>query len=294
MTSKRSDKPARRKPVRKLTRLRQEKAAWPAVQLPKLPAGYSELLAEIKDHIRTAQVKAVLSVNRELVLLYWQIGREILKRQKKEGWGAKIIERLARDLRQEFPDIKGFSPRNLKYMRAFAEAYPKAKFVQEVLAQITWYHNLTLFEKVKDPTARVWYAQQVIQHSWSRNVLVHQIESNLLFYHLHLRCFVVIDLKVEAFKPEFAGKMNFYLSAVDDHLRQSDDKPSIGLILCKERNRIIVEYALRTSTRPMGVATYKLTRTLPRELKANLPAPEQLEAELQKAGSKKKGQRCKD
>jgi len=335
----------------------------------RLPAGYAEFLADLKDRIRRARVKAALSANRELILLYWEIGRMILERQRKEGWGSKVIDRLAHDLRREFPDMKGFSARNLKYMRAFAEAYPDKKFVQEVLAQITWYHNITLLEKVKDPKERIWYIQQTIEHGWSRNVLVHQIESglyhrkgkaitnfdrtlpapqsdlaqemlkdpyvfdflgltedirerelekqliarirdfllelgvgfafvgsqvhlevggedfylDLLFYHLKLRCYVVIELKTGEFKPEYAGKMNFYLSAVDDLLRHPDDRPSIGIILCKSKNKVIVEYALRDTTKPIGVSSYRLTRALPEEIKSSLPSVEELERELKNA-----------
>lgn len=144
-----------------------------------LPAGYPELLADLKSRIRSAQVRAALSVNRELVLLYWQIGRSILHRQGEEGWGAKVIDRLSVDLRREFPEMKGFSPRNLKYMRAFAEAYSDETVVQEALAQITWYHNITLLSKVKDPAEREWYLCETVKNGWSRNVLVHQIESDL-------------------------------------------------------------------------------------------------------------------
>ncbi len=333
----------------------------------KLPANYPEVLDEIKGRIRQAQVKAALSVNRELISLYWEIGRQILHSQAQEGWGTKVIDRLAADLRQAFPDTQGFSARNLKYMRAFAEAYPDSEIVQQAAAQIPWFHNCVLLDKVKDPTQRLWYAQQTVEHGWSRAVLVHQIESDLfsrqgkaltnfertlpaphsdlagqllkdpyafdflgigpdiaerelerklldhlkefllelgkgfafvgsqyhlevggqdyyldlLFYHLHLRCFVAIDLKVESFKPEFAGKMNFYLSAVDDQLRHDADHPTIGLLLCKDRNQIIVEYALRELTRPLGVATYQLLKELPHDLEADLPTPEQLEAELE-------------
>jgi len=262
--------------------------------------------------------------------------------------------------------MKGFSPRNLKYMRAFARAYPNEEFVQEVLAQITWYHNITLLEKVKDPVEREWYIRKNIQHGWSRNILVLQIENglyrrqgkalsnfkrtlpapqsdlahealkdpyvfdfltlgseaqerglerallthlrkfllelgvgfsfvgsqyhievggedfyiDLLFYHLKLRCYFVIDLKVGPFKPEYAGKMNFYLSAVDDLLRQSEDQPTIGLILCKGRNRLIAEYALQDSKKPIGVAAYHLTEKLPRYFKGSLPTIAELEIEL--------------
>ena len=331
-----------------------------------LPNGYPELLAELKSQIVSARLNAALSVNRELVLLYWRIGSQILSRQELEGWGSKVIDRLADDLRHAFPEMKGFSSRNLKYMRALAEAYPDEQFVQQVVAQIPWGHNVRILDCVKDHTERHWYIRQTIQHGWSRNVLVHQIESglyqrqgkaianfdrtlpapqselarqilkdpysfdflslsnearerdlergliehlrefllelgvgfafvgsqyhlevggedfyiDLLFYHLHLRCFVVIELKICEFQPEFAGKMNFYLSAVDDLLRHPEDMPSIGLILCKSRNRIIAEYALRDMHRPMGVSEYQITASLPEHLKGSLPSIEELEAEL--------------
>lgn len=141
--------------------------------------GYNDFLNSLKERIRTAQVRAALSVNRELVLLYWQIGSEILTRQQQQGWGTKVIDKLASDLQKSFPNMKGFSARNLKYMRSFAEAYPDEQIVQEVLAQITWYHNIALVEKVKLPEQRLWYAQQTVEYGWSRNILVHQIESRL-------------------------------------------------------------------------------------------------------------------
>ena len=144
-----------------------------------VPAGYAEFLAELKQRIQTAQLGVSLAVNRELVLLYWQIGREIMARQERESWGAKVIDRLAGDLKSAFPDMKGFSPRNLKYMRAFAEAWPEEEFVQAVLAQITWYHNVALIEKLQNQEDRIWYARATVQHGWSRNVMVHQIESRL-------------------------------------------------------------------------------------------------------------------
>jgi predicted nuclease of restriction endonuclease-like (RecB) superfamily len=256
------------------------------------PSGYAEFLAELKQRIERAQLQAPLAVNRELVLLYWQIGREILSRQDRESCGAKVIDRLAADLKRSFPDMRGFSPRNLKYMRAFAEAWGEEEFVQAVLAQITWYHNIALMEKLQTPEDRAWYARATVQHGWSRNILVHQIESalhqrqgravtnfdralpgpqsdlaqqitkdpynfdflmlgtdsqerdlergllehlrqfllelgfgfafvgsqyrlqvgseefflELLFYHLKLRAYVVVDLKMQAFRPEFAAK----------------------------------------------------------------------------------------
>ena len=333
----------------------QDKSLFPA-------DNYDVFLKDLKTRIRRAQVKAALAVNQELIILYWQIGQEILTRQQQEGWGAKVIDRLAKDLKREFSDMKGFSPRNLKYMRAFAEAYPDQAIVQEVLAQITWYHNQTLLDKLKTPDERLWYAQGTLKNGWSRNILVMQIESSLferqggavtnfertlppkqsdlaqqllkdpynfdflnltsatqerelekalverirdfllelgvgfsfvgsqyrleisgneyfmdmLFYHLKLRCYVVIDLKLTEFRPEYTGKMNFYVAAVDDLLRHPDDQPTIGIVLCKSKDKTIAEYALRNVNTPIAVTTH----ILPDQLKANLPTIEQLETEL--------------
>jgi predicted nuclease of restriction endonuclease-like (RecB) superfamily len=333
-----------------------------------LPAGYAELLDELKSRIRSSQLKAAIAVHHELVTLYWHIGREILARQETEGWGAKVIDRLGRDLQAEFPGVAGFSPRNLKYMRTFAAAWPDEAIVQRVIAQIPWGHNITLLEALKSPDERAWYAQAVVEYGWSRPVLVHQIETglharqgkavtnfkktlpplqsdlarealkdpyafdflelaaehqereletgllahirqfllelgagfafvgqqvplevggeeftiDLLFYHLKLRAYIVIDLKAVPFKPEFGGKMNFYLSAVDDLLRHHDDKPSIGIVLCKSRNEVVAEYALRDLAKPVGVATYvtKLTESLPATLRGQLPDTRQLREAL--------------
>ena len=315
---------------------------------------YRDLLANVKAQIRTARVRAALAANRELVLLYWQIGKEILTRQRQEGWGTRVIDFLAQDLRVEFPEMRGLSTRNLKYMRSFAEAWPKKSIVQQLAAQLPWTHNCILLDKVKTPPERLGYVEQTIENGWSRNVLVMQIESglhrrqgsavtnfratlpepdsdlaqqlikdpytfdfltltkdarerelesgllvhlrdfllelgagfafvgsqvplevggedfrlDLLFYHLKLRSFVAIDLKMGSFKPEYAGKMNFYLAVVDDLLRHPDDGPSIGLILCKEKNRVVAEYALRNVTTPLGVSEFRL------------PTVEEIEAEL--------------
>jgi predicted nuclease of restriction endonuclease-like (RecB) superfamily len=336
------------------------------MKLTKDYTDYADLLNQLKQKILSAQQKSVLSVNRELIVLYWEIGREVLTRQAAEKWGAKVIVRLSTDLSREFPEMKGFSQRNLKYMRAFAEAYPDARFVQQAVAQIPWGHNVRILDYVKVPREREWYIRKTIEHGWSRNVLVHQIESRLyhrqgkaitnfsrtlpqpqselaqevlkdpyvfdflgigekalerdiertlienlrrfllelgvgfsfvgsqyhlevggqdfyldmLFYHLRLRCFVVIDIKIGEFQPEFAGKMNFYLSAVDDLLRHKNDQPSIGVILCKAKNKVIVEYALRDNRKPIGVSGYKLTESLPKKLKGSLPTVEEIEAEL--------------
>lgn len=333
-----------------------------------LPDGYPEFLQGVRQRIQQAQVKAVLAVNHELVLLYWQIGRDILERQKNAGWGAKIVERIAADLHREFPDMKGFSRTNLLYMRSFAEAWPDESIVQQVVGQIPWGHNVRILDQVKDTGERLWYIQQAIANGWSRNVLVLHIESglyqrqgkaqtnfartlpapqsdlahqllkdpynfdfltlsteahereleagllahlrkflvelgrgfafvgsqvplevgdedfklDLLFYHLKLRCFVVIDLKMGPFKPEYTGKMNFYLAAVDDLMRHPEDKPSIGLILCKTKNQIIAEYALRNTTTPMGISEFTHLEQLPTDLKGTLPTVEELEAELGK------------
>jgi predicted nuclease of restriction endonuclease-like (RecB) superfamily len=303
-----------------------------------------------------------------LVLLYWQIGRDIIVRQAAAGWGAKVIDRLAVDLRREFPEMKGFSSRNLMFMRGFAEAFPEEPIVKQLVSQIPWGHIIRIMQMVKDPSERQWYIHKTMEHGWSRPVLVHQIESglcrrqgkaitnfdrtlpkpqselarqtlkdpylfdflnlgeeaeerdferaltehirrfllelgvgfsfvgsqyhldvgdqdfylDLLFYHLHLRCYVVIDLKMTEFKPEYAGKMNFYLSAVDDLLRHKDDQPSIGIILCKTKNKLIAEYALRDTRKPIGVSGYKLTEALPKKLQGKLPTIEALEAELSK------------
>lgn len=335
-------------------------------QLPVVIGGYEDFLKELTQSIRHAQLRAGLAVNRELILLYWHIGYEILERQKTQGWGAKVIDKLALDLHRIFPDIKGLSARNLKYMRTFAETYPDQDFVQAVLVNITWHHNRTLIERVKKGPERNWYAIQAVEHGWTRDVMVHQIESDLyarqgraitnfqstllkpqselaqqilkdpynfdflaagsdllerglekglleklrdfllemgsgfafvgsqyhlevgeqdfyidlLFYHLRMRCYVVVDLKITDFKPEYAGKMGFYLAAVDELLRHKDDQPSIGLILCKTNNRIVAEYTLRSTTNPVGVSEYRLAQPLPEAISKELPTIEKLEKEL--------------
>lgn len=329
-------------------------------------AGYDALLREVKARVQAAQMRAALAVNSELVLLYWNVGCEIAQRMQTHGWGAKVVDRLSSDLRREFPASQGFSPRNLRYMRSLAEAWPDPLILQETLAKLTWYHNIALLEKLSSSDERLWYARQTIENGWSRNILVHQIESglcqrqgravtnferslpapqsdlarqllkdpynfdflslgrevneraleegllnhirqfllelgqgfsflgsqypievdgedyflDLLFYHVKLRCYVIIDLKSGKFKPEYAGKMNFYLAAVDDLLRHQDDQPSIGLILCKEKKALTVEYALRNTATPIGVSEYVLTESLPEELKSNLPSVQQFEAEM--------------
>lgn len=333
--------------------------------------GYADFLADIKRQIQTAQLQSALALSREVVRLYWQIGHEILARQTRYAWGAKVVDQLAADLKAAFPGIAGFSSRNLNYMRAFAEAYPDPEIVQQLLhnCPLPWGHHVRLMDKVKDLEQRLWYIRAAHEHGWSRAILEHQIETNLygrqgkaisnfsrtlpppqsdlaqqilkdpynfdfltlgedaherhlergllahlqqfllelgtgfsfvgsqyhlevgredyyldlLFYHLRLRCFVVIDLKRTKFIPEFAGKMNFYLAAVDDLLRHPADAPSLGLILCKTRDQVTVEYALRNTATPIGVAEFQVTSILPADLADSLPTLQQLELELSDA-----------
>ena len=336
------------------------------VSLIDPPGSYSDWLSELKTRIHHAQQRAVQTVNRELVLLYWKIGSDILDRQSREGWGAKVIERLAHDLRTAFPDMKGFSRANLMYMRAFAEAWPDAEIVQQAVGQLPWGHNLVLLAKLKDPQQRQAYAQRAVEYGWSRSVLGMHIETrlleregqaqtnfsarlpapgsdlaqqalkdpyifdflgvnreanereiehalvqhvtrfllelgagfafvgrqvplevggddffiDLLFYHLKLRCYVVIELKADKFKPEHLGQLSFYITAVDRQVKAEQDAPTIGLLLCKSKNEVVAEYALGDKTQPMGVAEYKLLESLPKELQTSLPSIEQIEREL--------------
>jgi predicted nuclease of restriction endonuclease-like (RecB) superfamily len=356
-------------PVRRVRGRARDGAAFPAAPLrASLSGGYAEMLREIKRRIREERLRIVLSANTAMVLLYWDIGQTILKRQERAGWGAKVIDRLAADLHEAYPDMKGLSPRNLKYMRAFAAAWGDRTIVQEALAQLPWHHNIALLEKLGTSEERLWYAREARSHGWSQNMLVLQIQArarkrqgnalnnfaatlppshsdmaakifkdpylfdflgtadprrereveqalidhiqrfllelgagfafvgrqvllevgdqdfyvDLLFYHLKLRCFVVIELKAGQFEPAYVGKLNLYLSAVDDLLRHRHDKPTIGLLLCRSKNEIVVEYALRNLKRPVGVAEWetKLVETLPEDLKGSLPTVEEIEAEL--------------
>ncbi len=337
------------------------------VSLVSPPEGYINWLTELKTRIHNAQQQAALVVNRELVLLYWQIGRDILQRQAEQGWGSKVIERLAHDLRTAFPDMKGFSRANLMYMRAFADAWPDAVIVQQAVGQLPWGHNLMLLTKLKQPEQRLAYAQRAVEYGWSRAALEVHIESrsleregkaitnfverlpspgtdlarqslkdpylfdfldigqeanereieaalikhitqfllelgagfafvgrqvhlevggddffiDLLFYHLKLRCYVVVELKAEKFKPEHLGQLSFYLTAVDMQVKGEQDGPTIGLLLCKSKNKVVAEYALRDKTQPIGVAEYQLIESLPEELKTSLPSIEQIERELE-------------
>lgn len=330
----------------------------------------AQWLSDLQSNITKARLKVVLSSNATMVLLYWDIGRRILDKQENQGWGAKIIDRLSFDLNKAFAEIHGFSPRNLKYMRAFAGAWPQSEIVQEVLAQLSWYHNIALLEKLDTVNDRLWYAKKAYEHGWSRNILVIQIETkahmrqgkaqtnfpkilpptesdmavqifkdpylfdflgtdaprreselerglvahmqkfllelgqgfafvgrqvhlelgnedfylDLLFYHLKLRRYVVLEIKARKFEVGDGAQLGMYMAAVDKLLKHPDDKPSIGLLLVRGKNQILVEYALGGMSHPMGVAEWetKLTQALPDNLRDSLPTVEELEAELKK------------
>ncbi len=338
----------------------------PASPLCAAPEGYTDWLKQLKADIATAQQRAALAVNAELVQLYGRIGRDILQRQKEQGWGAKVITRLAHDLKDAFPDMRGWSSSNLKYMRYFSQHCADGKFGQQPADQLPWFHIVILLTKLKNNTDREWYAVQTVQQGWSRTTLEiniknclrqrqgaavtnfvarlplsdselahdtlkdpylfdflglgedaheREIESglirhitrfllelgagfafvgrqfrlevagdeffiDLLFYHTRLKCYVVIELKATAFKPEHAGQLNFYLAAVDAQIKSVDDKPTIGLLLCKKQNRLVAEYALSGIDKPIGVAEYQLLRDLPEILGQSLPSIEEIEAEL--------------
>lgn len=330
-----------------------------------IPADYSIWLESVKSRIQSARSRAALAVNAELIQLYHSIGSDILERQTRHGWGSKVIARVAADLKSAFPDMKGFSTRNVKYMRYFAEHCPDGKFGQQAAAQLPWFHIVTLLTQ-GEPAEREWYAVHAIAGGWSRHTLQTNLKSrlkqrqgaavtnfasllpapqsalaqetlkdpylfdflgladdahereienalirhitrfllelgagfafvgrqfrlevggeefyiDLLFYHTRLKCYVVIELKGTAFKPEHVGQLNFYLSAIDSQVKAVDDKPTIGLLLCKSQNRIVAEYALRDTTKPMGIAEYQLLQSLPEPLQTNLPSIEEIEAEL--------------
>jgi len=336
-------------------------------QLTPLPADYTAWLADLKSRISTAQLRATLAVNAELIQLYWEIGQGIWEKQQQHGWGAKVIETLARDLRLAFPTMKGFSPTNLKYMRRFAEACPTKAFGQQAADQLPWFHIVVLLTRLSATDEREWYAAKAIEHGWSRNVLSMQIDTkarqrtgqavtnftarlpaiqsdfaqqalkdpylfdflglsdeaherdiehglmqhitrfllelgtgfafvgrqvhlevagddffiDLLFYHLKLRCYIVIELKAVDFIPEHAGKLSFYLTAVDRQVKEEQDNPTIGLLLCRKQNRVIAEYVLSAISQPIGVAEYQLSQGIPPQFQGSLPTVEQLEAESQ-------------
>lgn len=323
---------------------------------------YRSLLTDIKERIRSAQYEALKAVNRELVALYWDIGKMIVARQIGETWGKAIVEKLANDLQKGFPGIRGFSARNIWYMREFHLAYRRVKKLQPLVAEISWTHNLIIMEKCKDDLEREFYIRMSRKFGWTKDVLIHQIEGHayegmlrnqtnfkrtlargihpeaqlavkdeytfdflelgdqhserqfqqailskvpaflremgglfllvgsqyrleigdkeyfidLLLHHRRLKCLVAVELKIGEFRPEYVGKMQFYLAALDDLVRVGGENPSIGIILCKSKNKTIVEYALRESKKPIGVASYRMLTQVPKELAGELPEPHQI------------------
>lgn len=336
--------------------------------IQKSDSQYLDFVKEIKRAIQQSRLRAVRHTNRELIELYWNIGKEIVERQERHGWGKSIVERLSNDLRQEFPGVSGFSSRNLWDMRRFYEEYREHEFLRQAVAEIPWGQNLLILNMVKNKDAREYYITTTAEMAWSRNVLLNQIKANayerhrlsykqhnfaatlpehlsaqaddamkdvymldflgitkpvveremerrmierikdvmlelgygfsfignqyrvrlgekeyfidLLFYNRRLRCLVAVELKSGSFQPEYAGKMNFYLNLLDDLVREPGENPSIGIILCAERDRIEVEYALRNIHKPVGVAEYSLTRELPANLADKLPDAKEIEAEI--------------
>ena len=327
-----------------------------------IPEDYVRLLADVKERVRAAQYAALKVVNKELVGLYWDIGRMIAERQKVEGWGKSVVEQLSKDLQTEFPGVRGYSAQNLWYMRQFFLEYHEDVKLQPLVGEISWAKNLVIRGRCKDPLEREFYIRMTRKFGWTKNVLIHQIENqnyeksllgqtnfdqaltpelraraqlavrdeytfdflalgdeygereleksliarvedflramggmfafvgsqfrlevggkeyfiDLLLFHRRLRCLVAIELKVGEFQPEFVGKMQFYLTALDRQVREESEKPSIGIILCKEKSRTVVEYALHDTRKPMGVATYHISRQLPKELKGQLPSPQEI------------------
>jgi predicted nuclease of restriction endonuclease-like (RecB) superfamily len=333
-----------------------------------IKSDYETFLAEIKERIRQSQYDALKAVNKELIKLYWDIGKMIVEKQKKYGWGKSIVENLARDLQKEFSGMRGLSSRNLWYMRDFYLTYKDKPKLQPLVAEISWTHNIIIMERCKDDLEREFYIRMSRKFGWSKNVLIHHIENktyektlsgqtsfektlpeklkhqaklavkdeyifdflelteehsemeleraiiakinkflievngmfafignqfrieindkeffiDILLYHRHLKCLVAIDLKVSEFKPEYVGKIQFYLSALDEKVKLPDENPSIGIIICKEKDRTIVEYALRDTNKPISVATYKVTSKLPKNLRNQLPSPEQIQELIEK------------
>lgn len=327
---------------------------------------YGSLLGEIKERIRSAQLAALRSVNRELIELYWDIGRLIVQRQHGETWGRAIVENLSTDLRAEFPGISGFSSPNLYRMRQFYEAYQGDEILSPLVREISWTKNLVIMDRCKEAAEREFYIRRTSQFGWSKNVLVHQIENrtyqktllsqtnfdaalpdairaqaslavkdeytfdflelgdehserqleqailakvepflmemggmfsfvgsqyrlevsdreyfvDLLLFHRRLRALVAVELKVGEFQPEHIGKMQFYLAVIDKTVRLADENPSIGILICKSKDRTIVEYALKESSKPIGVASYKVVSAVPDELRNDLPDPDKIVALL--------------
>ncbi|MGE3919697.1 MAG: YhcG family protein [Gammaproteobacteria bacterium] len=343
----------------------------------KLDDNYTHFLHNIKNRLLTAQSRARLAVNSELVTFYWELGKDLVEKQSTYKWGDKFLEQLSQDMRLAFPEIQGFSKRNLEYIRKFAQLYHNVEIAKQPVSQLPWGHIVRLMQMTKDSSERDWYANQATQLNWSRATLEMQIQSklykrqaisnkkvsnykdqlpqlqsniahellkdpyifdfltiqnnahereleaalvshikdfllelgqgfafvgsqvpltfdqqeffiDLLFYHLKLRCYVVIEIKATKFKPEHTGQLSFYMTAIDDQLRHEHDNRRIGILLCKEKNKIVAEYALRNINAPIGVSEYLIGKSLPKNLKTKLPSIEEIEAELNELAFKKK------
>jgi predicted nuclease of restriction endonuclease-like (RecB) superfamily len=340
------------------------------IKIDKSLNEYAKALEDLKHQIQEARIKAVAAVNRELIAVYWKIGQTISIKEKEGGWGAKVISKLSKDLLDLFPDMRGFSQRNLLFMRQFYDAYPDIEITKQAVSQIPWGHNILILQKISNQKERLWYAEKTIENGWSRSLLTVWIENNLynregkaitnfkdtlplpqsdlaqqitkdpyifdfltmdedfkekelekslidhvqsllsefgrgfafvgrqccleidgkefkldlLFYHTSLHCYVIAELKTDEFQPEFAGKMNFYLGAVDRLLKKENDNPTIGLILCKSKSKIVVEIALQDIKKPIGVSDYlvEIEKSIPKELKSSLPTIKEIEEELEK------------
>ena len=334
--------------------------------LHQINTDYKIWINEFKNQVRSVQIKAAIAVNSELIKFYWELGKMISEKQEFYSWGEKLIEQISKDLKEEFPDIKGFSTRNIKYIRNFYAFYNNSEIRQQLVAQIPWGHNILIYSKSKNIQEATFYIQQTIENNWSRDVLALQIKTNLfdrkgksitnfkntlpepfsdlaeqtlkdpyifdfltlstsvkekdienqlinnlkkfllelgkgfafvaqqyrfsiaendysidlLFYHIKLKCYVVIELKSTKFIPEYAGKINFYLSAIDTLLKNEDDKPTIGILLCRDKNNIEAEFALRDLNKPIGISEFQLTEIIPEDLKSSLPTIEEIENEL--------------
>jgi predicted nuclease of restriction endonuclease-like (RecB) superfamily len=327
---------------------------------------YARFLTDLKEKVRTSQQRAIVQVNQQLIMLYHHIGSEIIRLQKEKGWGSSVINQLSKDLKSSFPDMQGFSPRNLGYMKKFAEQYWDGEFLQQAAAKLPWFHLVTIISSIKDFETQSFYIQKTIENGWSRGYLLEQIKTglhkrsgkavtnfqtnlpapfselaeqslkdpylfdfltvgqeahekaienaiiehiekfllelgagfafvgrqyklivsdksyyiDLLFYHLKLRSFVVVEIKANEFKPSHAGQVNFYLSAVDDLLRHSTDNPTIGLILCEHKDNVTAEYALKDINKPIGISEYQLSKSIPENLRDLLPSVDDIEAQL--------------
>ncbi len=365
MTASRTKTPTKREPVHgELVRNRQRTVGELATRLTARPKGYAEWLTDVKARVHAAQQRAALVVNTELLELYWSLGRDLSDRRQE--WGIGVIDQVSADLRAAFPEMRGFSPSNLKYMRAFAEAWPGGSIRQQPVGDLPWGHNVVLLTRLKSRDDRLSYARAALKHGWSRSVLDHHIDLrtversgkaitnftrqlpkpqsdlaretlkdpyrfdflslgdearerdietalvkhvtqfllelgagfafvgrqrlldvggdeffiDLLFYHLKLRRYLVIELKATKFKPDHLGQLGFYCTAIDAQVKAPDDAPTIGLLLCKTKSELVAEYALRSSTSPIGVAEYRLVESLPKDLEAGLPSIERIEEEL--------------